>query len=77
MNPTPSPETSPSAHTSRRSQQGALLRIMAINLKAKETLMQVGDMKGQYRYIMATEIYNKLTEDKVIEEARSAPLLVR
>ena len=34
-------------------------------------------MKGQYRYIMATEIYNKLTEDKVIEEARSAPLLVR
>ena len=31
--------------------------------------MQVGDMKGQYRYIMATEIYNKLTEDKVIEEA--------
>ena len=31
--------------------------------------MRVVDMKGQYRYIMATEIYNKLTEDKVIEEA--------
>lgn len=25
---------------------------MAINLKAKETLIQVGEMKGQYRFIL-------------------------
>lgn len=42
---------------------------MAIKLKAKETLMQVGDMKGQYRFILGTEIYNKLSESKVIDEA--------
>ena len=31
---------------------------MAINLKAKETLIQVGEMKGQYRFILGTELYN-------------------
>ena len=35
---------------------------MAINLKAKETLIQVGEMKGQYRFILGTELYNKLSE---------------
>lgn len=40
---------------------------MAINLKAKETLIQVGEMKGQYRFILGTELYNKLSESKVIK----------
>lgn len=39
------------------------------NLKAKETLIQVGEMKGQYRFILGTELYNKLSESKVIKEA--------
>ena len=42
---------------------------MAINLKAKETLIQAGEMKGQYRFILGTELYNKLSESKVIKEA--------
>ena len=42
---------------------------MAINLKAKETQIQVGDLKGQYRYMLTTEMYNKLSESKVIKEA--------
>ncbi len=42
---------------------------MSINLKAKETLIQVGDLKGQYRYVLNTETYNKLSESKVISEA--------
>ena len=42
---------------------------MAINLKAKETLIQVGDLKGKYRYVLGTDIYGKLTESKVIKEA--------
>ena len=42
---------------------------MAINLKAKETLIQVGELKGKYRYVLSTELYNKLPESKVIKEA--------
>ena len=42
---------------------------MAINLKAKETLIQVGDLKGQYRFVLNAETYNKLSESKVISEA--------
>ncbi len=42
---------------------------MAINLKAKETLIQVGELKGKYRYILGTEIYGKLSASKVIKEA--------
>ena len=42
---------------------------MSINLKAKETLVQVGDLKGKYRYMLSTELYNKLSEAKVIKEA--------
>ena len=44
-------------------------KIMAINLKAKETLIQVGELKGKYRYVLSTELYNKLPESKVIKEA--------
>ena len=42
---------------------------MAINLKAKETLIQVGELKGKYRFVLGTELYNKLSESKVIKEA--------
>ena len=42
---------------------------MSINLKAKETLIQVGDLKGTYRFVLATEIYGKLSAAKVIKEA--------
>ena len=42
---------------------------MAIKLKAKETLQRVGDYAGQYRFVLNTELYNKLSESKVIQEA--------
>ena len=49
--------------------QNSKLKIMAINLKAKETLQQIGEYKGKYRYVLGTEIYNRLSEAKVIQEA--------
>ncbi|MGM9733825.1 MAG: hypothetical protein ACI3YT_06870 [Prevotella sp.] len=42
---------------------------MALNLKAKESLIQIGKFAGTYRYVLSPIIYNKLSEDKVIEEA--------
>ena len=42
---------------------------MAINLKARETLIQVGELKGKYRFVLGTELYSKLSESKVIKEA--------
>ena len=42
---------------------------MAINLKAKETLIQVGELKGKYRFVLGTELYSELSESKVIKEA--------
>ena len=42
---------------------------MAINLNAKETLIQVGELKGKYRFVLGTELYSKLSESKVIKEA--------
>ena len=42
---------------------------MAIKLKAKETLQRIGDYAGQYRYVLSAEIYNKLSDSKVIQEA--------
>ena len=42
---------------------------MAINLKAKETLIQVGELKGKYRFVLGTELDSKLSESKVIKEA--------
>ena len=53
------------AHNSKLKTQ----KTMAINLKAKETLQNVGDYKGNYRYVLGTEIYNRLSEQKVIQEA--------
>lgn len=42
---------------------------MGMKLKAKETLMQVGELKGKYRYVLSAETYSKLSEAKVIKEA--------
>ena len=42
---------------------------MSINLKAKENLIQVGELKGKYRFVLGTELYSKLSESKVIKEA--------
>lgn len=43
---------------------------MAINLKAKQQLMYVGnDTKGTYRFVMSPEIYSRLNEAKVMREA--------
>lgn len=42
---------------------------MAINLKAKESLIQIGKYAGTYRYVLSPVIYNKLSEAKVIQEA--------
>ena len=42
---------------------------MALNIKAKETLQNVGKYAGTYRYVLSPVIYNKLTESKVIQEA--------
>ena len=42
---------------------------MALNLKAKETLIQVGKYNGTYRYVLSPVIYNKLSDQKVISEA--------
>lgn len=42
---------------------------MALNLKAKETLIQVGKYSGTYRYLLSPVIYNKLSDQKVISEA--------
>ena len=46
-----------------------LKSIMAIKLKAKEQKQYVGKYAGTYRYVMTTELYNKLTERKVLAEA--------
>lgn len=35
---------------------------MSINLKAKETLIQVGELKGKYSFVLSTELYSKLPE---------------
>jgi len=43
--------------------------IMALNLKAKETLVQIGKYQGTYRYMLSPVIYNKLSESKVVDEA--------
>ena len=42
---------------------------MAIKLKAKETLQRIGDYAGTYRFVLNTELYNRLSESKVIQEA--------
>jgi len=42
---------------------------MALKVKAKERLFKVGKFAGEYRYVMAPELYSALSQDKVIREA--------
>ena len=42
---------------------------MALKVKAKEREFKVGKYAGEYRYVMAPELYSALSQDKVIREA--------
>ena len=42
---------------------------MAIKVKAIERKLKVGASAGQYRYMMQADLYNKLSDAKVIQEA--------
>ena len=42
---------------------------MALKVKAKETLQNVGKYAETYRYVMMPELYTALSQDKVIKEA--------
>ena len=42
---------------------------MSIKVKAVERELKVGQYAGEFRYMMQTEIYNKLSQTKVIQEA--------
>ena len=42
---------------------------MSIKVKAVERELKVGASAGQYRFMMQTELYNKLSQSKVIQEA--------
>ena len=42
---------------------------MALKVKARERKFKVGKYAGEYRYVMAPELYSALSQDKVIREA--------
>lgn len=42
---------------------------MSIKVNARQTLQKIGTHAGQYRYVMQTELYNRLTANKVLKEA--------
>ena len=42
---------------------------MSLKVKAKEREFKVGKYAGEYRYVMAPELYSALSQDKVIREA--------
>ena len=42
---------------------------MALKVKAKETYQNVGTYAGTYRYVMQTQLYTALSQEKVIKEA--------
>lgn len=42
---------------------------MSINLKARETMQNIGTYKGSYRYVLQTELYSALNKNKVFKEA--------
>lgn len=42
---------------------------MGINVKAKQTKIQVGEQKGTYRFILQAETYNTLADRKVLNAA--------
>ena len=42
---------------------------MAIKVIARQTLQKIGKYVGTYRFVMQTQLYNTLTQSKVIKEA--------
>ena len=42
---------------------------MALKVKAKEQLQNIGKYAGKYRYVMMPELYTSLSQEKVIKEA--------
>ena len=42
---------------------------MSIRVRARQTLLTVGESKGTYRYMLSAIRYNTLSADKVIQEA--------
>ena len=42
---------------------------MSINVNARQTLQNVGNYQGTYRYVMLAELYSTLDKNKVINEA--------
>jgi len=42
---------------------------MSIRVRAKQTLLTVGESKGTYRYMLSAIRYNTLSADKVVQEA--------
>ena len=42
---------------------------MALKVKAREREFKVGKFAGEYRYVMAPELYSALSQEKVIREA--------
>ena len=42
---------------------------MSIKVNARQTLQKIGTHAGQYRYVMQTELYNRLSATKVLKEA--------
>lgn len=42
---------------------------MSIKVNARQTLQNVGSAKGSYRYVLQTELYNRLSATKVLKEA--------
>lgn len=42
---------------------------MSIKIKAIERELKVGNSAGEYRYMLQAELYSKLSEQKVIQEA--------
>ena len=42
---------------------------MALKVKAREREFKVGKYAGEYRYVMAPELYSALSQEKVIREA--------
>ena len=42
---------------------------MGMKVNARQTMQNVGKHAGQYRYVMQTELYNRLSATKVLKEA--------
>lgn len=46
---------------------------MGINVKAKQTKIQVGEQKGTYRFVLQADTYNTLSVKKVLQSATRSP----